>query len=77
MNPPNFRITKVKCCYTCIHSEHGEVLSCKYHYGYIYKRRTHYGMSMIGICDKFKQRKKIGEAANVSCGDNISYPEKI
>lgn len=74
MKLPNFKITKVKCCYTCINSMHGdELIECKYNYGYRGKERIHYGISSIGKCKKYKQRKGIGAALNVSHGDNIAY----
>ncbi len=78
MKPPNFRIAKVRCCYTCINATHGdELIECKYYYDYsIYpKTKTHYGISPIGKCKYYKQRKDIDFASNVLMNDNISNPE--
>lgn len=71
---PGFRIAEVECCYTCIHSNHGELITCdliRNHADWLPYKHFHPGVSPIGICDCFKLRVDIGPSKDIWRGDNI------
>lgn len=76
--PINYKISKVICCYTCVKSQHGEdILGCDINYDYAEwtkDKKIHFGISPIGICDEYKQRKNIKLSSKVLLCDNIMYP---